>query len=385
MRTAVLLIVLAVGLMLACEVSSGSGQVTYYLPLEYGDSRKIFQGNGGSLSHNDVWNQYAWDFSPMPVGTPVVAAADGVVTFVKEDTEGPTGNHQDNNKVIVRHADGNVSEYLHIKQNGAMVEKGQKILRGDLIAFSGNTGNSGGPHLHFGLRRGHHITGKSVPCKFADVHGDGVPKKDDIVISKNFPVRYRKEYDEIEQILTLYSRCSDFGCLEAVAKELKSFTKIEIPMPLAVLKGAIKKRDDLIAEYEKAALDALGKLTAAMESSEIDTAIRLACFGEKDFVQSEKVLDFKKVHTELRKEQDYKEASDKLNAERTYRTKVAKAVKKEMRVRTKLNKGAKASYKGVISAYEQAAECASDDSISTNLRRHIEELKRLEEKESSNK
>ena len=166
-----LLTVIAAGLFWLGEAGSRPVGLTYYLPLEYGDSRKIFQGNGGTVSHDTQWNRYAWDFSPMPEGTPVVAAADGVVTCVKEDTAGPTGDWHDNNMVIIRHADGNVSENLHIKQNGVLVEKGQRVMRGDLVAYSGNTGNSGGPHLHFNLRRGNHVSGVSVPCKFADQEG----------------------------------------------------------------------------------------------------------------------------------------------------------------------------------------------------------------------
>ncbi len=375
MSKVMLAAVLVAGLLWVCEVSSGPKAVTYYLPLEYGDSRKIFQGNGGTLSHNDVWNRYAWDFSPMPVGTPVVAAADGVVTFIKEDTAGPTGRHEDNNKVILKHADGNVSEYLHIKQNGALVEKGQKVMRGDLIAYSGNTGNSGGPHLHFQLRKGHHVTGVSVPCKFADVPGDGIPKKGDTVTSKNFPTRYRKEFDEIEETAGLLLLCRDLGCIEASLKGMKSFAKIKISMPLAVLKEAVKKRDKLLTEYEKAAGDALEALAKARKAGDIKAAVRSAYFGEKDFAQSKKKADFKKAHAELKKEPRYKEALDALKGERDYRTKVARAVKSELKVAARRRKGAKASYRSVIRSYEQALPGAPEGKITESLEKHIEELK----------
>lgn len=357
------------------EVSSDSPAVIDDLPLEYGDTRVIFQGNNGKMGHGDVWNRYAFDFSPMPEGSPVVAAADGVVTFVKEDTAGPTGNWRDNNEVVLQHADNNVSEYLHIKQNGAVAEVGQKVMRGDLIAYSGNTGKSGGPHLHFGLRKGHHFTGESVPCKFADVEGNGVPKEGDTVTSKNFPIRYEKECTQIEETVALYTLCSDLGSLDAVAKELKSLAKIKIPVPLTVLKKAIEERDRILGEYNKAAEEALDALTKAMEAKDTKTAVRLAYFGEKDFEESGKRADFQKAHRELKRDSAYKEALNSLKAEIDCRTKVTKAIKSEIQVNAKRKKDPKASYSSVIKSYEQALSLAPEGKTAENLKKHIEDLK----------
>ena len=142
--------------------------VTFHLPFKNGKTFKVWQGNDQGPSHNDDFNRYAWDFS-MRVGTPVHAAAGGVVTAVKEDTEGPTGNGGDNNYVKIRHADGSEAQYHHLKKDGAVVKKGQIVLAGDLIAYSGNTGASDAPHLHFGVHKG----GKSISVKFEDVPDDG--------------------------------------------------------------------------------------------------------------------------------------------------------------------------------------------------------------------
>jgi murein DD-endopeptidase MepM/ murein hydrolase activator NlpD len=76
----------------------------------------------------------------VPVGTPVLAAADGVVTFVGQ--QNGYGNH-----VEVRDADGSVTTYSHLSAFAATV--GQPVQAGQLIARSGNTGHSTGPHLHF--------------------------------------------------------------------------------------------------------------------------------------------------------------------------------------------------------------------------------------------
>ena len=79
----------------------------------------------------------------VPVGTPVVAVADGVVTQVRYDAAG-YGHY-----VVVRHADGTSSLYAHLSRAG--VRPGP-VQAGDVLGRSGNTGHSTGPHLHFELR-----------------------------------------------------------------------------------------------------------------------------------------------------------------------------------------------------------------------------------------
>ena len=78
----------------------------------------------------------------IPVGmfTPVMAAADGVVVTVGADRNG-WGNY-----VMINHGDGNASLYAHLSQ--FKVSSGQYVKKGDVIALSGNTGRSTGPHLH---------------------------------------------------------------------------------------------------------------------------------------------------------------------------------------------------------------------------------------------
>lgn len=75
-----------------------------------------------------------------PIGTPIVAVADGVVTDV-----GPTAGY--GAWVKLRHNDGTVTLYGHI--NTWLVSVGQRVMAGDQIATVGNRGNSTGPHLHF--------------------------------------------------------------------------------------------------------------------------------------------------------------------------------------------------------------------------------------------
>jgi murein DD-endopeptidase MepM/ murein hydrolase activator NlpD len=50
---------------------------------------------------------------------------------------------------VIYHEDGTFAEYVHLKKDGAQVSVGDMVSAGDFIAYSGNTGWSSGPHLHF--------------------------------------------------------------------------------------------------------------------------------------------------------------------------------------------------------------------------------------------
>jgi murein DD-endopeptidase MepM/ murein hydrolase activator NlpD len=80
---------------------------------------------------------------PGPVGTPIHAAADGVVTFA-----GSKGGY--GNCIEVTHANGLMTRYGHMSAFKAHV--GEKVLGGETIGAIGSTGRSTGPHLHFEVR-----------------------------------------------------------------------------------------------------------------------------------------------------------------------------------------------------------------------------------------
>ena len=82
---------------------------------------------------------------PVPVGTPVRAAASGNVIIA-----GPTGGY--GNYICISHSGGLSSCYAH--NNSLGVSQGQSVKQGQVIAQSGNTGNSTGPHVHFEVRQG---------------------------------------------------------------------------------------------------------------------------------------------------------------------------------------------------------------------------------------
>ena len=72
--------------------------------------------------------------------------------------------------------DGTSALYLHLRKDGALVNLGERVERGQEIARSGNTGWSAMPHLHFQLdRRDTHGRWRSIPVRFAEVRS-GCPR-----------------------------------------------------------------------------------------------------------------------------------------------------------------------------------------------------------------
>ncbi|HEX4804127.1 MAG TPA: M23 family metallopeptidase [Myxococcaceae bacterium] len=85
-----------------------------------------------------------------PIGTPVWAVADGLVTRAASDES--AGRH-----LCLRHFNSMESCYLHLSRFAAGVRAGVRVQQKQVIAFTGNTGLTTGPHLHFALKRGGHF------------------------------------------------------------------------------------------------------------------------------------------------------------------------------------------------------------------------------------
>jgi murein DD-endopeptidase MepM/ murein hydrolase activator NlpD len=82
----------------------------------------------------------------VPEGTPVKAAEDGVVSYAGN------GLASNGNLVLIRHSNGYSTVYAHAKE--LLVNRGDQIKRGQVIAQSGQTGKVNAPQLHFEVRRG---------------------------------------------------------------------------------------------------------------------------------------------------------------------------------------------------------------------------------------
>ncbi|MFT3887409.1 MAG: M23 family metallopeptidase [Arachnia sp.] len=96
---------------------------------------------GASFGATGSWSRYhtGQDF-PAPIGTPIYAAASGVVLS-------PTNGGWAGTNVVIQHSNGGATLYAHMSKK--VVSTGQTVKAGQLIGYVGVTGRSFGPHLHF--------------------------------------------------------------------------------------------------------------------------------------------------------------------------------------------------------------------------------------------
>lgn len=136
----------------------------YPLPWSGGPFR-VTQGPGGRYSHTGPKGRYAIDIA-MPEGTPILAARPGVVVSLENNQSG-RGTNPAGNFVRLLHDDGTMSVYLHLQQGSVVIREGERVRAGALLARSGNTGNSTGPHLHFVVQQNIGLDTVSIPFEFA--------------------------------------------------------------------------------------------------------------------------------------------------------------------------------------------------------------------------
>jgi len=101
----------------------------------------------------------------MPEGTPIIAAREGVVVKTQNSQSG-RGPNPSGNFVRILHPDGTMGVYLHLMRGSVVVAEGQRVRQGQMLAKSGNTGNSTGPHLHFVVQRNVGLALESIPYRF---------------------------------------------------------------------------------------------------------------------------------------------------------------------------------------------------------------------------
>jgi murein DD-endopeptidase MepM/ murein hydrolase activator NlpD len=142
----------------------------FRLPFQLGTSSTVEQGWNTTFSHNGK-AAFAYDFA-VPLGTPIVAAADGVVSYVHDGERGCGGVElfMKANLLVIDHADGSSTQYAHLSTVG--VKKGDAVRAGQVIGTSGDTGYSQClPHLHFARQfQGGALT-QSVPVYFQGYQG----------------------------------------------------------------------------------------------------------------------------------------------------------------------------------------------------------------------
>jgi murein DD-endopeptidase MepM/ murein hydrolase activator NlpD len=121
-----------------------------------------------------------------PIGTPILATADGTVT--KSERRGGNGNY-----VKIKHNGTYETQYLHMQRR--KVKVGEYVRQGDVIGWIGMTGNTGGPHVCYRFWK----NGKQVD-----------PFKEDLPLSKPLPVDLQPAYFEFIAPLRAQLDCISF-------------------------------------------------------------------------------------------------------------------------------------------------------------------------------
>ncbi len=133
------------------------------MPIAIKDYKRISSGYGWRIDpvYKAKKFHHGMDFTGK-IGTPLYATGDAIVKKVgKQRGYGKT--------VVLDHGYGYTTIYAHL--NGYNVKRGQRVKRGEVIAFLGNTGKSTGPHLHYEIRKsGKHVN--PINYYFNDLNAD---------------------------------------------------------------------------------------------------------------------------------------------------------------------------------------------------------------------
>jgi len=319
-------------------------------------------------------------FAMAPEGQPVCAVADGVVEFVREDERGQTDRHADDNKIVLHHDDGSLSEYANLARDGALVVVGERVVAGDVIGLSGNTGKSASPRLTFTCRK-QDKDGPSVPCRFVEIPDDGVPKADQTVTSQNVAVRYVQGWRAARDAVDFYKMCVEMGAV-AVAMPLletarKSPPKIKHPSIDAIL----RERDEALEAHRIASGEAAVRLKAAKEARDMDVLAEMATLAVLDFADVPAVAkELKAIPAAFGKDPAWADAVGRMAARTEFRKLVADAIKEQTTAAARFtpkrnDPKARPDYSAAIVAWEKARARAPEQDIGSLIRRHAEALK----------
>ncbi|MBS7456376.1 M23 family metallopeptidase [Coralloluteibacterium stylophorae] len=157
------------------DPAATAADVDYLQP--FAGSAAVAQGWFGGFSHATGESRYAVDFA-LPPGTPVLAARAGTVMqvesgFVEGGTDPALARRA--NVVRVLHEDGSMALYAHLAADGIAVGAGQHVEAGDVLALSGDTGFSSGPHLHFAVQVNRGMRVESVPFRMEGLDAATTP------------------------------------------------------------------------------------------------------------------------------------------------------------------------------------------------------------------
>jgi murein DD-endopeptidase MepM/ murein hydrolase activator NlpD len=158
------------------QTAEHDATAVYALPFKSGIYVRVVMGYDDPQAHEGD-QRFAIDFA-VPIGTEVRAARDGVVagtgTIPSDVSDEPGTTRGD--YVWVRHSDGTVASYLHLRHDGAAVKVGHAVKSGQLLGYSGCTGHCSAGLLHFHvatpLQSRHDSNGfKTFPTVFNTANG----------------------------------------------------------------------------------------------------------------------------------------------------------------------------------------------------------------------
>jgi len=147
----------------SCAVFPDGRTAPYTLPYAVGRRYKVTRTFDHYLPSNGGVGLYAIDFD-LPMRTPVHAARAGDAVAVEERFSDDDHATYHENWVMVRHVDGTVARYIHLAQGGAAVDVKETVEQGQIVGYSGNSGGSNGPHLHFDVQ----TCGPNLPPRYND-------------------------------------------------------------------------------------------------------------------------------------------------------------------------------------------------------------------------
>ena len=139
----------------------------YWLPYEAGKKFLLVQAANSHMSHK---NELSLDFKMKP-GSKICAAREGIVVEVKKDSDKGGLKEEylsEGNHIIILHSDGSRAMYWHLSKEGAFVNEGDSVQKGQAIGLSGNTGYTAFPHLHFQIKD---RSGKEILARFCTRKG----------------------------------------------------------------------------------------------------------------------------------------------------------------------------------------------------------------------